>query len=302
MVVGSSTRNPLKPHCLSLGISTIRYKRNRYQSDGFFRLNLANRQRIAGVELETLYENECPSCYKQDLTDFVASGFLYQLSVLNDVSKAIKEGNNDDARQDLYNLYNKNLNKAVEQVFKPDSSNPLHRDYYYKMQANACKFSAYKAEYFTNALQKAWQKSPEDYDANAKKILQTANRFQITEYNTTVARCRTARQFSNFKQNQDLFPNLEWIRTRSSHPRELHLSYVGLILPMSDPFWAENQPGNLYNCKCDWRQTNKPATNAPNTIVKPAVGLEGNPCTTREMYTDKHPYFAKATDEAKKTN
>ncbi|MCL2132627.1 MAG: phage head morphogenesis protein, partial [Lentimicrobiaceae bacterium] len=246
--------------------------------------------------METLYDEAWNAV---SLQNFVASGYLYQLNGLNDIAKSIKDGNNETAASQLFDLYYKNLNKGIGQVFKPDSSNPQHRDYYYKMQANACKFATYKAEYFKNALQKAYEKNPNEYDANAKKILQAANRFQITEYNTTVARCRTARQFNNFKQNKDLFPNIEWLRTRSATPRELHLSYVGLILPMDDPFWQENQPGNLYGCKCDWRQTDKPATNKPNTTVPPSRGLEGNPTNTREVFTEKHTYFTKATDEEK---
>jgi uncharacterized membrane protein len=252
------------------------------------------------LDLETLYADNHHD-NRQNLADFVASDYLHQLSGLNDISKAIKEGNSEAATQGLFNLYNNNFNKAIGQVFKPDSSNDLHRDYYYKIQANTIKFSAYKAEYFKNALQKAYEKDPKNYDDNAKQILQAGNRFQITEYNTCVSRCRTARQFTNFKQNQDLFPNLEWLRTRSVNPRELHLSYAGLILPMDDTFWQENQPGNLYNCKCDWRQTNKPATNGPDKIVKPAKGLEGNPSKTREIYTDNHPYFERADEQTRES-
>ena len=165
------------------------------------------------------------------------------------------------------------------------------------MQANTIKFSAYKAEYFKNALVKAYEKDPKNYEENAKQILQIGNRHQITEYQTTIARARTARQFGNFQNDKDLYPNLEWLRTRSIAPRELHLSYVGLILPIDDPFWQENQPGNLYNCKCSWRQTNKPATAGPEKIVKPNPGLEGNPYTQREIFSEKHPYFGRADDK-----
>ena len=96
-----------------------------------------------------------------------------------------------------------------------------------------------------------------------------------------------------------LYPNLEWLRTRSVNPRPDHLEYEGLILPIDDPFWQTNQPGNLYNCKCNWRQTNKPATAGPEKVVKPAKGLEGNPYKTREIFTDKHPYFTRPNEEAK---
>jgi hypothetical protein len=250
------------------------------------------------VELDTLYNVE--TWHAESLQEFVASGYLYQLNGLNDVATAIKNGNNDVAKQQLYDRYFKNLDKGIKLVFKPDATNPQHVDFYYKMQANAHKFAAYKSEYVASALQKAYEQKPNDYDKYSKVILQTANSHQITEYTTLINRNRTAKQFIGFKERADLFPNLEWLRTLSVTPRELHLHYVGIILPINDPFWQQNQPGNLYNCKCDWRQTNKPITVKPTSVVLPSKGLEGNPGTTREIFTEEHPYFSKATNEQKK--
>jgi len=108
-----------------------------------------------------------------------------------------------------------------------------------------------------------------------------------------VARCRTAKQFEQFQGEKHLYPNLEWPATRSADPRELHLTFVGTVLPIDDPFWQENQPGNLYNCKCDWQTTDKEVSTTPAKSVKPSIGLEGNPASTGEIFTDKHPYIAK---------
>ena len=129
------------------------------------------------------------------------------------------------------------------------------------------------------------------FKTQAKLALARYEAFRETEYDTMVARARTAKQFERFKTEAALYPNIEWIRTRSASPRELHLNYVGLVLPINDPFWNENQPGNLWNCKCDWKTTDKPANGTPDEIVPPAVGLEGNPAETGELFTENHPYF-----------
>ncbi|MDR1112922.1 MAG: hypothetical protein LBL18_04100, partial [Bacteroidales bacterium] len=86
----------------------------------------------------------------------------------------------------------------------------------------------------------------------------------------------------------------EWLQTASANPRPEHLAFVGLILPQDDPFWQRNQPGNEYNCKCDWRTTDKEATTGrtPDDIP-PAKGLDGNPADTGELVTERHPYFAR---------
>jgi hypothetical protein len=244
--------------------------------------------------LEDLYRQECPHCLEESIEDFIKSGYAYSLSILNDVIEDIVKGSNEIVPEKLYGLYYNNLQKAIRQVFNPDSGNIRDLDYLYKFEANAAKFAAYKANYVNRTLLKAKELKPGEFSANAKRILKTFNRFQVAEYNTAIARARTARQLSRFERNADIYPNLEWLKTSSSNPRELHLSYVGLILPINDPFWNENQPGNLYNCKCNWRQTNKPATQKPKTIIVSDKGLEGNPYKTREAYTEQHPYFKKA--------
>lgn len=250
---------------------------------------------MAGLEFESLYAESCPVCFSQSVDDFLRSGYLGTLSVLTTVVNDIKSGNLESANEKLFTLYNENLKKGVEQVYKPNS------EYFYKFEANATKFAAYKSAYVTNTLQKALTDRPQEFDVNAKRIIKTFNRFQVTEYNTMVARCRSAKQFSNFLKNTGLYPNLEWLRSRSASPRELHLSYVGLILPIGHSFWKSNQPGNLYGCKCGWRQTSAgTTTEIPEAnIVKPAVGLEGNPAFDRRIFTEKHPYFKRFTESDK---
>lgn len=136
-------------------------------------------------------------------------------------------------------------------------------------------------------------KYPNDFTKKAKSLLKQFNRFQVTEYNTLVARCRTAKQFSSFARTGGVYQNLEWVRTRSASPRELHLSFAGIVQPSSSKFWIEHQPGDLYGCKCDVRRTLKPVTEVPAEAsrVTPSRGLEGNPYLTRRAYTNEHPYF-----------
>lgn len=231
-------------------------------------MSLAHPQRIAGLNLSATH---------------------------NDLISEIKNGVYEAVPERLFHIYNKNLQKGIRGVFKAETADRRQIDYLYKFDANAARFAAYKAHYVGNVLRKALNKNPEAFEKNAKAILKAFNRFQVTEYNTLVARCRTAMQLLQFSKNKDFYPNLEWIMTSSATPREQHLALVGTILPIDHPFWQENQPGNLYNCKCDWRQTNKPATGHPKSVA-PAKGLEGNPFGTREIYTDRHPYITKAVD------
>ena len=127
-------------------------------------------------------------------------------------------------------------------------------------------------------------------------MLHTFNRYQAAEYNTTVNRCRTAKQWGEFADpdHMRLFPNLRWLPSRSATPREEHIKFYNRVWAKTDPFWQQNQPGNLWNCKCDWEETDDPCTDGnPITPVR-SNGLDGNPALTGQVFTDKHAYVSKA--------
>ena len=86
--------------------------------------------------------------------------------------------------------------------------------------------------------------------------------------------------------------------TSSADPREEHAVFWrdALTLPVSDPFWDEHRPGDLWNCKCWLKQTDAPATPSKEIpkgkgVPKPAKGLETNPGKTAEMFSSKQPHY-----------
>lgn len=201
-------------------------------------------------------------------------------------------GNRNAALDALQQRYAGGFDRAVTTSFGAGRSYPeLER----QLRLNASRFGTYKAYDLTQRLDalKRSGLSKEELDRRSKILMQSANGTQKTEYNTLVARSRTAKQFERFKEERDLYPNIEWLHTRSATPRELHLTYVGTILPQDDPFWQNNQPGNEWGCKCDWRTTDKPTNATPTSVVPPAPGLEGNPADTGELVTGNHPYYTR---------
>ena len=59
----------------------------------------------------------------------------------------------------------------------------------------------------------------------------------------------------------------------------------------NDPFWSYNQPGNLWNCKCDWEETDEATTDGNPSAHIRHNGLEGNPAITGEIFTDNSAYI-----------
>lgn len=69
-------------------------------------------------------------------------------------------------------------------------------------------------------------------------------------YDTNLATAYSEGQWERIQRNKELFPFLEYIRSASVNPRDTHLAYAGLVLPVDDPFWASHLPIKEYQCKC----------------------------------------------------
>lgn len=237
-------------------------------------------------ELTTLYfGRHGENCDCHDVPLPVQRLSLSRKTDINNAIGLLLDSGKPSAHPGLFNLYFNDYVKAINQVF-PQGVND---DLAHRFKLNMAEFAAHKAYKMSVELLKA---GPVKRAAITRKY----ERFHQAEITTVTARARTARQWEQFEEERDLFPNLTWIRTRSANPRELHLSYVGLTLPMNHEFWKNNQPGNLWNCKCDWETSDEPASDDPVKIIPPAKGLEGNPFFDGKLITDKHPYRKDAPD------
>ena len=230
---------------------------------------------------------------------------VYALSMselYEQVISDVRDGKAGTIHPELYRAYSENLRKAVSGYANDDLKT--------QFEANLSRFAAYKAWHATRQLERQLadsdgvERSPEAFDRMARAVLNTFNRYQAAEYNTAVARARTAHQWQQFSQgdNMFLFPNLRWLPSRSANPREEHKPFYNLVLPKNHTFWTHNQPGSLWNCKCDWEETDDPTDTrdltpkelADYSTAQGAIharGLEGNPVQTGQIFTDQCTYI-----------
>jgi len=229
------------------------------------------------------------------VTTFNAPYNLTKKELYEKVLSDIKAGNTGTINADLYRAYSENLKRAVSGVLQSGEYGSRYYDMQQQFEANVSRFSAYKAYHATQLLQ-------HNSDPKVQKaILNTFNRYQAAEYNTSIARARTAKQWNDFNADpisNELYPNIMWLPSRSANPREEHRIFWNKVWAKNDPFWSQNQPGNLWNCKCDWEETDEPVSGGTYNYTPPA-GLEGNPAETGEIFTDKASYFSKTTENEK---
>lgn len=65
---------------------------------------------------------------------------------------------------------------------------------------------------------------------------------------------RAAGQWERAQRTKKALPYFLYLRTTSKEPREEHLGWVGIILPVDHPFWTTHFPPNGWLCKCQVRQ------------------------------------------------
>lgn len=99
---------------------------------------------------------------------------------------------------------------------------------------------------------------------------------------------RAAGQWERAQRSKRVLPYVLYVRTTSSDPRVEHLRWVGLILPIDDPFWTTHWPPNGWQCKCQVRMISaRERDRLLGTERVIGQDLDGNDIKIR--YTDQVP-------------
>lgn len=177
----------------------------------------------------------------------------------------------------------------------------------YQLKNNVAVFAAFKANHYASAMRSLLvdesgnKRTYSDFRKEAIKIDSKYNQLWLAaEYNLATRQARTAEQWQKFKRDQDIYPNLEYMPSRSPNPRDSHIKFYGLILPIDDPFWDTFLPPNGFNCKCWVRQSRADATNERIDAPESVPGIEGNPGKTGRVISASHPFITAVKKEDKK--
>lgn len=184
-------------------------------------------------------------------------------------------------------------------------NNPVASDaaFISKLKYQNSVFSAFKSANQTTSLQHLRiarkHKSFSDFKKEALSITEDYNKTWLTtEFRACKMRCRTAKNFRQALKDADLYPNIKYLPSTASDPREAHKPYYGIILPVGHAFWFNHLAPLDWNCQCGWTTTDEPATGMPNEFPEPAPGLDENPGVTGAIFSQSHNYFKEAAVNA----
>ena len=206
----------------------------------------------------------------------------------------------------LFDISNKVLQHGIGKTFKAAGAEfgKQNKDFVSQFQSNTRVFSAFKNHQQTKDIVKCLTKSDgslrsfSEFKKEALQISQDYNKTWLqTEYNTAVRSARMAANWKQFERTKHLYPNLEYMPSRSAHPRDSHRDLWGTIKPIDDPFWNDHLPPSDWNCKCSVRATKSDVVDPPDdamNIVPPC--FRNNPGKTASFVkVEETPYY-KHTD------
>jgi len=73
-------------------------------------------------------------------------------------------------------------------------------------------------------------------------------------FSSNMRAARAAGQWDRAQATKDVLPYLFYVRTTANEPREEHLAWAGIVLPVDHAFWDTHFPPNGWGCKCSVRQ------------------------------------------------
>lgn len=209
----------------------------------------------------------------------------------------------DDSKRLSYALFeanNRPMQQALSVAFDNASFGPPEPAFERELRYNMAVWSAFKTHAEERDLAQLLVRpdgrlrSFAAFRRLAQPIIGKYNvQWLRTEYNTAVAKARSAVQFKEALKSKALYPNLEFLASLSVDKRPEHLAYVGTVLPIEHPWWDDHLPPIAWNCKCRVRPTDKEPTAVPEDtpLDAPQDGLANNPAKSGSAYDlHKHPY------------
>lgn len=178
-----------------------------------------------------------------------------------------------------------------------------------KLQENLYFFSAAKTyqqlEEMNSFLvdEKGKIRSYSQFKRKVDAVHKNYNRNYLqTEFRTSKRSAQSARQWSEFEANKDLFPNLMYITVGDDKVRPDHVKLNGIIKPINHPFWDTHYPPNGWNDRCSVKPTASNVT-SEKIDVEPDKGFSFNVGKTKQLFNEKdHPYFTMPKTAKKNVN
>lgn len=206
--------------------------------------------------------------------------------------------NTHNLPKDYYNDVRADMLAAVKKgIGTKKGFEPLMED----LELNAQAFSAAKTYNLISELDalKKDLSNFDDFQTAAKKKIDLYDIWGDAEVNTAQQQTYQAKQWQIITEDADLFPLLKY--STIGDACAICKPLDGLVAPVNSPIWRKIYPCNHYNCYCIVTQETASIeitdTKRRDELMAASVELMNpvfavNPGITKQLFTNKHPYFA----------
>lgn len=227
--------------------------------------------------------------------------------LFNEALREIYGGADDPVNKNLFEITNTALQKGINLEFSEPEFGKKNEAFINEFRQNTAVFAAFKNHRQTQEIVDLLTDENgnlRSFSKFKKLALQISKDYNVnwlqTEYNTAVKAARSAVNYRSMLETKDIYPNLEYVRTTASHPRELHLDWVGTVLPIEHPWWDTHMPPSDWNCSCSVKQTDKDVTDVPEPGGEKPT-FKNNPGKTAEFVKiDETTYFKETKKDDRK--
>lgn len=122
-----------------------------------------------------------------------------------------------------------------------------------------------------------------------------------TEQDTAFVVSQSADQWTNFEDDKEELPLLEYQTVGDQRVRDEHADWDGIVRPVDDSFWDTNMPPNGFNCRCQVIQKSEGKQSDLRDVRKNDDPMfDVNPGKVDYIFDEqKHPYFQHARSESR---
>lgn len=198
--------------------------------------------------------------------------------------------------KDILSSYSKQIKMGTQVDIAKTSYNNPRFSLYSNLQSDAARFATFRNSQKQRDLLKATGVSEK------KDIEKLYKDYLKTENQTIFGNSAAAERWTGFKENADMYPNLQWRTAGDNDVRPEHAALEGLTLPIDDPFWNSHTPPLGWGCRCELVQTDKEIKKPEYYKETPVPkGFEFNPGITQTLFSDTAGYYTSPSAEKTKS-
>ncbi len=207
--------------------------------------------------------------------------------------------------QELYEPLAAAVKEGFSKEIKVEYNTPNY-EFLKQLKTNVAVFAAFKnharmkevGELLTDA--NGNKRSKADFVAEALKLNPKYKvQWLNVEYDAAVKQGRSAAQYKKALETEKLFPNIKYMPSVSAEPRQTHMKYYGIVLPIKHPLWDKILPIKEFGCKCWWKVTDEEAQE-PHEDFEPLPAHDGlgmHPGKTGQIFDIENTNYSNTVSE-----